>query len=108
MVFKRLLGAIGVGGPSVNTVLDGEAGPPGGVLALARRYSALTEARWFAVTVFALILANAAGRTTRPSPFPPPSPSCHGAPPTARTPEGTQRSARRQGRGPSGWTSGSR
>ncbi|MET7944537.1 sporulation protein [Streptomyces sp. NPDC005302] len=32
MVFKRLLGAIGVGGPSVDTVLDGGALPPGGSL----------------------------------------------------------------------------
>ncbi|WP_314224338.1 sporulation protein [Streptomyces zaehneri] len=32
MVFKRLLGAIGVGGPSVDTVLDGEAVMPGGAL----------------------------------------------------------------------------
>lgn len=32
MVFKRLLGAIGVGGPSVDTVLDGEAIRPGGAL----------------------------------------------------------------------------
>ncbi|KPI09214.1 SpoOM family protein [Actinobacteria bacterium OK074] len=32
MVFKRLLGALGVGGPSVDTVLDGGAVPPGGVL----------------------------------------------------------------------------
>ncbi|MCX5371651.1 sporulation protein [Streptomyces sp. NBC_00015] len=32
MVFKRLLGAIGVGGPSVDTVLDGEAVLPGGAL----------------------------------------------------------------------------
>ncbi|MFG2312296.1 sporulation protein [Streptomyces sp. NPDC048566] len=32
MVFKRLLGAIGVGGPSVDTVLDGGAVPPGGSL----------------------------------------------------------------------------
>ncbi|MFE3165614.1 sporulation protein [Streptomyces sp. NPDC059224] len=32
MVFKRLLGAIGVGGPSVDTVLDGAAVVPGGVL----------------------------------------------------------------------------
>ncbi|MFF7467454.1 sporulation protein [Streptomyces sp. NPDC008092] len=32
MVFKRLLGAIGVGGPSVDTVLDGGAVAPGGVL----------------------------------------------------------------------------
>lgn len=33
MVFKRLLGAIGVGGPSVDTVLDGGAALPGGTLA---------------------------------------------------------------------------
>ncbi|KOX02947.1 sporulation protein [Streptomyces sp. NRRL B-3648] len=33
MVFKRLLGAIGVGGPSVDTVLDGGAALPGGALA---------------------------------------------------------------------------
>ncbi|MEU2776355.1 sporulation protein [Streptomyces sp. NPDC007162] len=33
MVFKRLLGAIGVGGPSVDTVLDGGAVVPGGMLA---------------------------------------------------------------------------
>ncbi|WP_225826331.1 sporulation protein [Streptomyces naphthomycinicus] len=32
MVFKRLLGAIGVGGPSVDTVLDGGAALPGGDL----------------------------------------------------------------------------
>ncbi|QJT04801.1 sporulation protein [Streptomyces asoensis] len=32
MVFKRLLGAIGVGGPSVDTVLDGEGVLPGGAL----------------------------------------------------------------------------
>ncbi|MDT0466345.1 sporulation protein [Streptomyces gibsoniae] len=32
MVFKRLLGAIGVGGPSVDTVLDGGAALPGGTL----------------------------------------------------------------------------
>lgn len=32
MVFKRLLGAMGVGGPSVDTVLDGGAVPPGGTL----------------------------------------------------------------------------
>ncbi|MGW1157422.1 sporulation protein [Streptomyces sp. NPDC002519] len=32
MVFKRLLGAIGVGGPSVDTVLDGGAALPGGAL----------------------------------------------------------------------------
>ncbi|SER22893.1 sporulation-control protein [Streptomyces sp. yr375] len=32
MVFKRLLGAIGVGGPSVDTVLDGGAVLPGGAL----------------------------------------------------------------------------
>jgi sporulation-control protein len=32
MVFKRLLGAIGVGGPSVDTVLDGGTVVPGGVL----------------------------------------------------------------------------
>ncbi|MEU1273648.1 sporulation protein [Streptomyces sp. NPDC005799] len=32
MVFKRLLGALGVGGPSVDTVLDGGAVAPGGVL----------------------------------------------------------------------------
>ncbi|MEU5307595.1 sporulation protein [Streptomyces sp. NPDC021562] len=32
MVFKRLLGAIGVGGPSVDTVLDGGAVVPGGML----------------------------------------------------------------------------
>ncbi|MEU3784062.1 sporulation protein [Streptomyces sp900129855] len=32
MVFKRLLGAIGVGGPSVDTVLDGGAVLPGGTL----------------------------------------------------------------------------
>ncbi|MFE1886410.1 sporulation protein [Streptomyces diastatochromogenes] len=32
MVFKRLLGAIGVGGPSVDTVLDGGAVLPGGPL----------------------------------------------------------------------------
>lgn len=32
MVFKRLLGAIGVGGPSVDTVLDGGAARPGGPL----------------------------------------------------------------------------
>ncbi|MEV5902887.1 sporulation protein [Streptomyces sp. NPDC052127] len=32
MVFKRLLGTIGVGGPSVDTVLDGEAVLPGGAL----------------------------------------------------------------------------
>ncbi|MEU6365226.1 sporulation protein [Streptomyces sp. NPDC046931] len=32
MVFKRLLGAIGVGGPSVDTVLDGGAAQPGGAL----------------------------------------------------------------------------
>src|SRR5512147_1728041 len=32
MVFKRLLGALGVGGPSVDTVLDGGAVSPGGVL----------------------------------------------------------------------------
>lgn len=32
MVFERLLGAIGVGGPSVDTVLDGEAVLPGGAL----------------------------------------------------------------------------
>ncbi|MER5791558.1 sporulation protein [Streptomyces sp. NPDC001980] len=32
MVFKRLLGAIGVGGPSVDTVLDGGVVVPGGVL----------------------------------------------------------------------------
>ncbi|MFD7880005.1 sporulation protein [Streptomyces sp. NPDC059766] len=32
MVFKRLLGAIGVDGPSVDTVLDHGAVPPGGVL----------------------------------------------------------------------------
>lgn len=32
MVFKRLLGAIGVGGPSVDTVLDGAAALPGGAL----------------------------------------------------------------------------
>ncbi|GHI02414.1 sporulation protein [Streptomyces cellostaticus] len=33
MVFKRLLGAIGVGGPCVDTVLDGGAALPGGSLA---------------------------------------------------------------------------
>ncbi|MDQ0932654.1 sporulation protein [Streptomyces turgidiscabies] len=32
MVFKRLLGALGVGGPSVDTVLDGGVVAPGGVL----------------------------------------------------------------------------
>ncbi|MEV4342799.1 sporulation protein [Streptomyces sp. NPDC049590] len=32
MVFKRLLGAIGAGGPSVDTVLDGGAALPGGAL----------------------------------------------------------------------------
>ncbi|WP_030620237.1 sporulation protein [Streptomyces sclerotialus] len=32
MVFKRLLGALGVGGPSVDTVLEGGAVPPGGTL----------------------------------------------------------------------------
>ncbi|MEU6094414.1 sporulation protein [Streptomyces sp. NPDC047079] len=32
MVFKRLLGAIGMGGPSVDTVLDGGATLPGGAL----------------------------------------------------------------------------
>ncbi|MGW2045708.1 sporulation protein [Streptomyces sp. NPDC001858] len=32
MVFKRLLGAIGIGGPSVDTVLDGGAVLPGGAL----------------------------------------------------------------------------
>jgi sporulation-control protein len=32
MVFKRLLGAVGVGGPSVDTVLDGGPVVPGGVL----------------------------------------------------------------------------
>ncbi|GAA5020414.1 sporulation protein [Streptomyces siamensis] len=32
MVFKQLLGALGVGGPSVDTVLDGGAVPPGGTL----------------------------------------------------------------------------
>ena len=32
MVFKRLLGAIGVGGPAVDTVLDGGAVSPGGSL----------------------------------------------------------------------------
>lgn len=32
MVFKRLLGSLGVGGPSVDTVLDGGAVPPGGTL----------------------------------------------------------------------------
>ncbi|WP_129838725.1 sporulation protein [Streptomyces sp. RFCAC02] len=32
MVFKRFLGALGVGGPSVDTVLDGGAVVPGGVL----------------------------------------------------------------------------
>ncbi|MFB0615620.1 sporulation protein [Streptomyces sp. AGS-58] len=32
MVFKRLLGALGVGGPSVDTVLDSEAALPGGAL----------------------------------------------------------------------------
>ncbi|MEV5787392.1 sporulation protein [Streptomyces sp. NPDC052287] len=32
MVFKRLLGAMGAGGPSVDTVLDGGAVAPGGIL----------------------------------------------------------------------------
>ncbi|MFE4368195.1 sporulation protein [Streptomyces sp. NPDC056835] len=32
MVFKKLLGAVGVGGPSVDTVLDGVAAVPGGPL----------------------------------------------------------------------------
>ncbi|WP_030544950.1 sporulation protein [Streptomyces albus] len=32
MVFKRLLGSLGVGGPTVDTVLEGGAVPPGGVL----------------------------------------------------------------------------
>ena len=32
MVFERLLGAIGVGGPAVDTVLDGGAVSPGGSL----------------------------------------------------------------------------
>ncbi|MGW1753527.1 sporulation protein [Streptomyces mirabilis] len=32
MVFKRLLGAMGAGGPSVDTVLDGGAVTPGGIL----------------------------------------------------------------------------